>query len=111
MRTYEFQKRRTVDPDLLKGPAIRVTHGAVRAQERVFDPVVQRFRDPDVRPHHWLHRKADIFHGSSFFAAAAYTLFLSIGVETMHVLASIASIFKLRLFPRCVVSSLNEIEA
>jgi hypothetical protein len=48
MRTYEFQKRRTVDPDLLKGPAIRVTHGAVRAQERVFDPVVQRFRDPDV---------------------------------------------------------------
>merc|ERR1719174_1015621 len=37
LRTVEFQKRRTVDPDLLKGPAIRVTHGAVRAQERVGD--------------------------------------------------------------------------
>jgi hypothetical protein len=48
LRTLEHQKRRTVDPDLLKGPAIRVTHGVVRSQERVFDPIVQRFRDPDV---------------------------------------------------------------
>jgi hypothetical protein len=48
LRAVEHQKRRSVDPDLLKGPAIRVTHGVVRAQERVFDPLVQRFRDPEV---------------------------------------------------------------
>jgi len=48
LRTLEHQRRRTVDPELLKGPAIRVTQGLVRAQERVFDPLVQRYRDPEV---------------------------------------------------------------
>lgn len=48
VRTHEYTKRRSIHPDLMKGPAIRVTQGMVRNQERVFDPLVQRYRDANV---------------------------------------------------------------
>eukprot|EP00747_Dinoflagellata_sp_TGD_P164192 gnl/TRDRNA2_/TRDRNA2_183756_c0_seq1.p1 gnl/TRDRNA2_/TRDRNA2_183756_c0~~gnl/TRDRNA2_/TRDRNA2_183756_c0_seq1.p1 ORF type:complete len:580 (-),score=86.22 gnl/TRDRNA2_/TRDRNA2_183756_c0_seq1:215-1954(-) len=45
LKSYEREKRRVVDEGLLRGPQVRVVNGMVKAQERVFDPVLQRYRD------------------------------------------------------------------
>lgn len=45
LQAYEREKRRVVDEGFLSGQQLRLTKGSFRAQERVFDPVLQRFRD------------------------------------------------------------------
>jgi len=44
--TYETAKRRPNLSNEDGGPPVRVTRGAVKEQERVFDPVNQRYREP-----------------------------------------------------------------
>jgi hypothetical protein len=51
IRGYETSKRRAVDEDLLKGPPLRVTHGFVKQQERSFDTILQRYREPRTELH------------------------------------------------------------
>merc|ERR1719272_2135822 len=45
MRNYERQKRHIVDEGLLRAPQIRVTNGQMKRAERVFDPLLQRYRN------------------------------------------------------------------
>lgn len=45
LRAYEWSKRHVIHPDQLKGPAIRIGNGQMKEQERVFDPILQKFRD------------------------------------------------------------------
>lgn len=45
LRSYEREKRHTVDEGLLQGPPVRITGGIVKACERVYDPLLQRHRD------------------------------------------------------------------
>eukprot|EP00397_Hematodinium_sp_SG-2012_P014302 GEMP01014536.1.p1 GENE.GEMP01014536.1~~GEMP01014536.1.p1 ORF type:complete len:580 (+),score=130.74 GEMP01014536.1:32-1741(+) len=70
IQTYEFAKRKAVHADTMMGPPIRVTYGLIKQQERLFDPILQRYRLPDteygmrareeeVRLHH-LNRAMDI---------------------------------------------------
>jgi len=44
LRNYEHQRRHVVDGGLLRGPQIRVTNGQMKRAERVFDPLLQRYR-------------------------------------------------------------------
>lgn len=44
IRNYERQKRHVVDEGLLRGPQMRVTNGQMKRAERVFDPLLQRYR-------------------------------------------------------------------
>lgn len=48
IKAHEHQKRRFVHEGLLKGPAAKKDKGQVFEQERFFDPILQRFRDPAV---------------------------------------------------------------
>jgi len=48
VQTYEHQKRHGLNPDLMRGPPVRVTYGLLKQQERMFDPICQRYRDPDL---------------------------------------------------------------
>lgn len=45
VRAYEREKRHVIDEGLVKGQQMRLPYGHVRAQERIFDPLLQRFRD------------------------------------------------------------------
>lgn len=45
LRNYEHVKRRVVNEGLLRGPQIRVTDGQMKRAERVFDPLLQRYRN------------------------------------------------------------------
>jgi len=45
LRSYEREKRRVIDEGLVQGQQMRLPYGHVRAQERTFDPLLQRFRD------------------------------------------------------------------
>lgn len=45
LRNYEQVKRHTVHEDLLRGPGVRVTNGQMKKAERVYDPVLQRYRN------------------------------------------------------------------
>lgn len=45
VKKYEYEKRRCVDEGLLQGQQLRLSIGQFQAQERVFDPLLQRFRD------------------------------------------------------------------
>lgn len=45
IRSYEHEKRRTVDEGLLRGPQVRVTNGQIKFAERIFDPLLGRYRD------------------------------------------------------------------
>eukprot|EP00746_Dinoflagellata_sp_MGD_P163858 gnl/MRDRNA2_/MRDRNA2_92127_c0_seq1.p1 gnl/MRDRNA2_/MRDRNA2_92127_c0~~gnl/MRDRNA2_/MRDRNA2_92127_c0_seq1.p1 ORF type:complete len:590 (-),score=110.26 gnl/MRDRNA2_/MRDRNA2_92127_c0_seq1:11-1702(-) len=51
IQQYEREKRRAVNEELLKGPSIRVSHGFVKSQERTFDPLLQRYRQPETELH------------------------------------------------------------
>lgn len=48
VRAIEKQKRHAVDERILYGPPLTVTNGFLSKQERVFDPVLQRYRAPEV---------------------------------------------------------------
>lgn len=45
LKNQETLKRRVVDEGLVSGQQVRLMPGAVQAQERQFDPLLQRFRD------------------------------------------------------------------
>lgn len=45
LRNYEHVKRRAVDEGFLRGPQVRVTDGQMKRAERVFDPLLQRYRN------------------------------------------------------------------
>jgi len=47
VQNYEYMKRHSIHPDVLKAPPIVMTNGLVKQQERMFDPVLQRFRDQE----------------------------------------------------------------
>ncbi|CAD7954158.1 unnamed protein product [Amoebophrya sp. A120] len=47
MRQYEYGKRHVIHPDTLKGPEINIRLGMMKEQERVYDPLLQKFRDND----------------------------------------------------------------
>merc|ERR1719446_1886913 len=48
MKSYELQKRRVLDEGFLRAPAMKLTAGQMKSQERVFDPLLQRYRDHGV---------------------------------------------------------------
>lgn len=48
IRNYDRQKRRVVDEGFLRAPQVRVTSSDVLKAERVFDPLLQRYRDGNV---------------------------------------------------------------
>jgi hypothetical protein len=70
VRNYEAQKRHVVDAGLVAGQQLKLPPGSFQAQERVFDPLLQRYRDSSVEAkqrHHeerervsHLNRAADI---------------------------------------------------
>jgi len=70
IKTYEHGKRHAVDAALVTGQQLSLKSGAFQYQERVFDPVLQRYRDNNVEAsqrHHeerervaHLNRAADI---------------------------------------------------
>jgi hypothetical protein len=45
LQTYEREKRRVVDEGLVHNKQVRVTGSQVKLQERLFDPLLQRYRD------------------------------------------------------------------
>lgn len=45
---YEQEKRHTVDERLLQGPPARLPKGHVQKQDRTFDPLLQKFREPET---------------------------------------------------------------
>lgn len=45
LKAHEHAKRRFCHEGLLKGPQARMDQGAILRQERMFDPLLQRFRD------------------------------------------------------------------
>lgn len=51
LAAYEREKRHTVDRGLLQGQPNRLALGQVAAQDRFFDPLLQRFREPEVESH------------------------------------------------------------
>lgn len=48
VRKYELEKRRCIDEGLVRGTQIRVVAGHNKLQDRAFDPVLQRYRDPSM---------------------------------------------------------------
>lgn len=48
VRNYEHEKRRVVDADLVRGQQLRLKPGTFAAQERIFDPLLQRYRDNNI---------------------------------------------------------------
>lgn len=49
LRSLEYQNRRARPFDVKdEGPTMRVTNGMIKQQERLFDPVLQRYRDSRV---------------------------------------------------------------
>jgi len=48
IRSYERQKRHVVDEGFLRGQQVRVTNADVQKAGRVFDPLLQRYRDGNV---------------------------------------------------------------
>lgn len=45
MKKYEFEKRRALDEGFLRPQQMSLRAGQMKSQERVFDPLLQRFRD------------------------------------------------------------------
>mmetsp|Transcript_19472 Transcript_19472/g.45241 ORF Transcript_19472/g.45241 Transcript_19472/m.45241 type:complete len:477 (+) Transcript_19472:91-1521(+) len=45
VRSYEQEKRHAVDSGLVSGPPLRLQPGIFQAQERIFDPLLGRYRD------------------------------------------------------------------
>lgn len=45
LQTHERDKRRFVDEGFLKGPTVRMDQKQIKQQERLYDPLLQRFRD------------------------------------------------------------------
>merc|ERR1719265_2704194 len=45
VRTYEREKRRVVDENILRPKQVGIDLGQMKAQERLFDPILQRYRD------------------------------------------------------------------
>jgi len=48
IKTYELEKRRVLDEGFLRPPAMKLTAGQMKSQERVFDPLLQRYRDNET---------------------------------------------------------------
>lgn len=48
IKKYEFEKRRALDEGFLRSQQMRLTAGQMKSQERVFDPLLQRFRDNET---------------------------------------------------------------
>lgn len=48
IKNHEHEKRRFVHEGLLKAPTVRMDQGSISRAERMFDPLLQRFRDQDV---------------------------------------------------------------
>jgi hypothetical protein len=48
MKKYEFEKRRALDEGFLRPQQMKLTAGQMKSQERVFDPLLQRFRDNET---------------------------------------------------------------
>jgi len=48
IKNYEHGKRHAVDAGLVTGQQLQLRSGAFQQQERVFDPVLQRYRDNNV---------------------------------------------------------------
>jgi len=48
VKTYEMEKRRVLEEGFLRAPAMHITAGKMKSQERVFDPLLQRYRDNEV---------------------------------------------------------------
>jgi len=48
VKTYEMEKRRVLDEGFLRPPAMKLTSGKMKSQERVFDPLLQRYRDNET---------------------------------------------------------------
>lgn len=63
VRKYEQEKRRCIDEGHVRGTQVRVTAMQVQQQERFFDPVLQRYRDPSLDlQHRVMQEKASIAH-------------------------------------------------
>lgn len=52
LKSHEHLKRRQIHDDLLKGPPARMDQSKISHQERMFDPLLQRFRNPEVEYQH-----------------------------------------------------------
>jgi len=48
VKSYEMEKRRVLEEGFLRPPAIQLTAGKMKSQERVFDPLLQRYRDNET---------------------------------------------------------------
>jgi len=48
VKTYEMEKRRVLDEGFLRPPAMQITAGRMKSQERVFDPLLQRYRNNET---------------------------------------------------------------
>jgi len=63
LNSYEHEKRHAVDERLLQGPPARLAKGHIQKQDRVFDPLLQRFRDPGAEAgRHHQEAKGAISH-------------------------------------------------
>jgi hypothetical protein len=47
LQAYERQRRHEIDPGLLAGPTVCLDNGSIARAERAFDPLVQKWRDPE----------------------------------------------------------------
>ncbi|CAD7938197.1 unnamed protein product [Amoebophrya sp. A25] len=47
LRQYEYGNRHVIHPDKLKQPEIQIKLGQMREQERIYDPLLQKYRDWD----------------------------------------------------------------
>jgi len=45
LKAYENERRRNVDEGLLRGPQLGLNRKMIKAQERLYDPLLQRYRD------------------------------------------------------------------
>merc|ERR1719506_2259116 len=48
IKAHEMEKRRVLDEGFLRPPAMKLTAGQMKSQERVFDPLLQRYRDHET---------------------------------------------------------------
>merc|ERR1719262_1363266 len=48
LRSYEFTKRHEIHPGKMNEPELRVLRGVVATEERKFNPITQRFKNPKI---------------------------------------------------------------
>merc|ERR1719487_2225483 len=59
VQKYETEKRRVLDEGFLRPPAMKLTAGQMKSQERVFDPLLQRYRDHETEYKQRLHEETE----------------------------------------------------